>query len=156
MPGGRETLWGEIATWIGVLTKAGGVSSHTAQVYRQCALRFAAWLHARRRGACATDITREDAIDYRAALLTQGVSAGTINRHLTALRLFVDQAAPERPNPFREIPLAPPHDFPSSHISRCFQEVVTTSGPRTQKTYSANGNGQGLLEIPTYRICPHL
>jgi site-specific recombinase XerD len=110
------TLWTEIATWSATLAEAEGVTPHTARAYRHAALRFATWLHAQRRAAGhAADITGEDAIRYRETLVAEGVPAGTLNRHVTALRLFIDRAVPTGPNPFRQISLAPrPHPRPST------------------------------------------
>jgi len=112
MPGREVTLWAEIAQWTETLVSDEGLTPKSAAMYGHAARRFAAWVHAQ----CplghaaelrATGITAEDAAAYRAALLERALAAGTINRHLTALRLFVDRVAPGMPNPFRAIPLIP-------------------------------------------------
>ncbi len=108
MSGRDATLWAEIATWAATLAEDEGVTPHTARAYRHAALRFATWLHTQRRAAgCAADITSEDARRYREMLVAEGVPAGTLNRHVTALRLFIDRTVPAGPNPFRQISLAP-------------------------------------------------
>jgi site-specific recombinase XerD len=101
-------LWTEIATWAATLAEDEGVTQHTARVYRHAVLRFATWLHTQRHAAgCAADITIGDAAGYRETLVAAGVPAGTLNRHVTALRLFMDRTTPTGPNPFRQISLAP-------------------------------------------------
>jgi Phage integrase, N-terminal SAM-like domain len=123
-----QDLWGQIARWTAMLANDQGLDPKTVARYGRAARRFATWLHARRRGAAAANptdlasVTVEDAHAYRAALLADGQAPGTINRTLTALRLYFDRRvsgsppaaeaehdAPETsaPNPFRAIPLVP-------------------------------------------------
>jgi site-specific recombinase XerD len=127
-------LWGQIAWWTATLAVEESLDPKTAALYGHAVRQFAAWLHARRRRPAAADttsmtsmtsvagVTEEDAQAYREALLATGRAPGTINRALTALRLFFDGAVsgappglesgsgPEKrlmPNPFRAIPLVP-------------------------------------------------
>jgi site-specific recombinase XerD len=128
---------GQIARWTATLADDEDLDPKTAALHGLAVRQFAAWLHARRRGTGTVDktsmtgmtgmigvagVTEEDAQAYREALLATGRAPGTINRALTALRLFFDGAVsaslpgseagsgPEKrlmPNPFRAVPLVP-------------------------------------------------
>jgi len=107
---GRD-LWEQIAGWAAALADDEDLDPKTAALYGHATRRFATWLHTRRRGAAAADVTVDDARAYREALLACGLAPGTINRSLTALRLFFDRVVPgsgeATPNPFRAVPLVP-------------------------------------------------
>ncbi len=153
MPGREATLWAEIATWTETLAVDEGLTSKTAAMYGQAVRRFAAWLRARRpagtiAGLRAAGITSEDAAAYRDALVERALAGATINRHITALRLFVDRAGQVQPVP---CDLALPthvslsYDWADSHGCRMShprpRKALCPVAPHSRAVRIFNGSG---------------
>lgn len=92
-----------IAAWQQDLTTNSDRSGTTVTQYVRDAHRCAAWLVAEERATVPSDITLQDAKDYRDHLVRTRRAPATVNRALVSLALFLDWAGRRADNPFRRI-----------------------------------------------------